>query len=90
MIGRPSTVWRILRLVLMALVVLAPPVLAEPRSDRVSLVHGKGGGGTRQAVLGAALTSPRAASHLEHDEAYRSLPRAASVTRFLLHRALLN
>lgn len=89
MSGRFSTAWRVLRLVLVALVVLAPATRAEVCVDRIALVQG--GRAARPATVQVIAPGPaRASAPPEFVEAPRVEPRAAPVARFLLHRALLN
>lgn len=87
---RVSSFWRVLRLVLTALVVLAPAVPVEPCLDRVALVEG-GRGKVARAVVASVVEPVEAAPRFAvHDETFRVVPRPAPVARFLLHRALLN
>lgn len=79
-----------LRLVLTALVVLAPAVRAEPRFDRIALVEGGRGKVAHDAAPLAVVPAEAAERLSASDETFRAAPRAAAVARFLLHRALLN
>jgi hypothetical protein len=79
-----------LRLVLMALVVLAPAVPAETCSDLIVLVQGGGGRNARQEVRSVAQRPPRTITNFTPEATWREVPRALPVARYLLHRALLN
>jgi hypothetical protein len=87
---RFPTAWRVLRLMLMALVVLAPAIPAEASSDRIALVQGGGG---REAQHEERSVAPRplpTSQHFTPEATFREVPRALPVARYLLHRALLN
>ena len=88
--GQLSTAWRVLRLMLVALVVLAPAIRAEACSDRVALVEGGRGRQARPAVVAVTPTPRQTVRHLTDDETFRAAPRAPSVPRYLMHRAWLN
>lgn len=78
-----------LRLVLAALVVLAPAVHAEPRCDRVAYVEG-GRGQIAPTVAQHDAAPLEVVPRFEaRAEVFRPAPRSAPVARYLLHRALL-